>query len=119
MSYESEFDREKRAREREPHPIWRGIGFIMIILIPLLSYGIGLVLLQENARQGWVAIPRDLIARGADPDLYLKIILTVAISFVLYAVFTFISVVVLRAFGPKRYGPTDVPPITTRIKKRY
>jgi hypothetical protein len=119
MKYNQYHHEKSKPKNREPHPIWRGIGFIMIVLIPLMGYGISLLLLQANRENGWMAIPRDLIARGADPDLYLKIILTIALSFVLYVVFTFFSVVVLRAFGPPRYGPTDVPPITTRMKKRY
>jgi hypothetical protein len=103
----------------EIHPVWRGIGFALIILIPALSYVAGLLIIAANKLHNYVAIPADLIAPFGDPYLYLKIILTVAISFVIYTIFMLITFVAHRMFGPERYGPTDAPPIQRKVHRRW
>ena len=99
------------------HPIWRGVGFILIILTPILAYFGALALLEENSLHGWVKIPNDLIAPTADPLLYVKIILTLALIFAIYIVFMLITFVLYRIFAPPRYGPYDVPPVSYRGKR--
>lgn len=112
-------------RESEPmpwkiHPVWRGVGCILIVLAPVLSYAGGVLLVRENFKQGWVAIPPELarfvqipnLGRVYAADVLASLILLViaaALLTVLYSIF-------YRLFGPPRYGPLDVPPI--RYKKR-
>lgn len=43
----------KKPQRREPHPIWRGIGCLLMIIMPLLAWGIGELILQI-AQQRWV-----------------------------------------------------------------
>lgn len=109
---------EKPRRDREVHPIWRLIGLAMILLIPFLSFVAALAILDENTRSNWFRIPRDLILRGnSDPLLLVKVLITVAIAFVLYVIFTLITFSMYRFFGPSRYGPYDVPQVSYRGKK--
>jgi hypothetical protein len=97
--------------KREVHPIWRGIGLIMMFLIPALSYLATLSLLAQNKIEHWVAIPREFILSGvADPQILIKIGMTILLSLVLYAVMTFIGLLIWRLIGPPRYGPMDAPP---------
>lgn len=106
------------AAKKGVHPIWRGIGFVMIILIPVLAYGATLLFLQENRANGWFQIPPDLIAKGfSDQMLYMKIIGTVVFSLVFYAIFNLVSFIILSIFAPPRYGPYDVPPVAYRGRK--
>ncbi len=115
-SYQKE---SKRITEEErTHPIWRGIGFIYMLLTPVLGWFGALVLLEENANQGWMRIPRDMLAPGRDPQLYVKIGLAIVIMFLLFVVFQLITFIVYRAFGPSRYGPMDVPPVAFRGKRK-
>jgi len=102
---------------RTIHPIWRGVGFAFIIIIPIFSYAAALVLIEQNSKSGWFQIPADLIFKGADPLLYIKIIVTITIAFILYIIFMLITFLVYSMFGPKRYGPYDVPPIKYRRKR--
>jgi hypothetical protein len=102
----------------EVHPIWRGVGFALIIIIPLLSYGIALLLLSENAKRGWFAIPADLLSKWVEPLLFVKIGLTLAIAFIIYVLFQLVTYIAYRLFGPSRYGPMDTPPINKKIRKR-
>lgn len=116
-----------RGYERQPslyeprngvHPIWQGIGFGLMVLTPILAYFGALVLLDENAKRGWIAIPPDMLAPGRDPLLYMKIALTVALMLVIFTVFQLIAFVLYRLFGPPRYGPLDVPPVSFRGRRK-
>lgn len=102
----------------EVHPIWRGVGFVLIILIPILSFGIALLLINENAKNGWFAIPPEFISKWIEPLLFIKIGLTLAIAFIIYVVFQLITFIAFRLFGPSRWGVMDVPPIQRKIRRR-
>jgi len=104
----------QKNRDKEMHPIWRGVGFALAILTPIISYSGALVLISANAQNGWVAIPADLMAPFADRMLYVKIILTLVLMFFFYTIFSFITFTLYGIFGPPRYGPRDVPPLEYR-----
>lgn len=122
--YQLDKSREIREARNRIHPIWRGVGFAFIVLIPILSYAITELLLQQNAKSNWFPMPYDLMARpgnflyNGDPLLYLKIILTVTIVLAFYAIFMLITFLINSAFGSPRYGPYDVPPINAKVRRR-
>lgn len=99
-----------RDREVKLHPIWRGVGFALMILTPILAYAATLVILDANQKAGWVQIPKELIYQGGDPLLFVKIILTIVLIFLIGFLFTLITFILYGAFGSKRYGPLDAPP---------
>jgi hypothetical protein len=118
---------EKRA---EINPIWRGVGFVMMVLLPIIAYAGTRLLLQENDAKGWFEIPKEIIISCPGPNLVFNIpcpapnllaiiILTVGIWVVLFAIFQLITFTVFKFFGAPRYGPTDVPPITRKIRRRW
>ncbi len=107
-----------RDRNRQAHPIWRGVGFALMLLTPIIAYFGSIVLVEANTQNGWVTIPRDLIYRGgSDPLLYVKILVGVVIFFVVTILFQLITFIISSAFGPSRYGPLDVPPVSYRGPK--
>lgn len=107
------------SSQKEIHPIWRGIGFAMMLLIPFLSYVAAIAILDENIKQRWFPIPSDLLIRwGNDPMLVIKIILTVLIAFALYLVFMLVTFMLNKIIAPPRYGPLDAPQASYRGKKR-
>src|ERR1700690_515189 len=89
-------------RSRRIHPVWRGIGFIFAILIPIMAYYTTLVVLDANNQRGGFQIPVDLYYRNGDPLLYVKILGTVAFSFLFYAVFMLINFIIYSMFAPPR-----------------
>jgi hypothetical protein len=119
---------------RTVHPVWRGIGFLMIILIPIISFAATLVLLQENAKNGWFSIPADLYIykiqlvsipstkdfmyeqNVRDPLIIVKLLITGLFSIALFGVFSMVNFAMYGAFGPPRYGPLDVPPTAYKGK---
>ncbi len=91
------------------HPVWRGIGFIFMTLTPILAFFLTTLLLTMNTTSKWFTIPRSLLANGSDPYLYVKILGTVVIVFIVYIIFMMITFFTYRAFGPSRVGPMDAP----------
>lgn len=111
------YDAFRQERKKKPnviHPIWRGIGFVLMILTPILGYFGTSLLLSLNKENGWFAIPGDLIARGSEPYLYIKILGTFLFVFIFYAIFMFVTFLVYRIFGPGRLGPEDAPQVAFR-----
>lgn len=47
------YQQKKPLRQREPHPIWRGIGCVLLLVMPLLAWGLGEILLQIALQQHW------------------------------------------------------------------
>ncbi len=122
--FQADRSREDRAAKARIHPIWRGVGFAFIVLIPILSYAATDLLIQQNTKSHWFPLPYDIMAKpgeflyNGDPLLYLKILLTITFMLVLYSIFTLITFMINSAFGPPRYGPYDVPPINVKVRKR-
>lgn len=108
-----------RDRNKQAHPIWRGVGLILMILTPVIAIFGSIALVDANAQAGWVAIPRDLLAKGVgDSLLYVKIIVGLVIFAVVTVFFRLITFILYGAFGPSRYGPLDVPPVSYKRPKK-
>jgi hypothetical protein len=109
---------------RKIHPIWRGVGFVMMVIIPLISYAAAVVLIEQNTKNNWIPFPFDLLAAPGDwyfygdPLFLIKLMLTVAFILVFFSIFTFVTFIINSAFGRTRYGPYDLPPVTRRRRRR-
>ena len=128
------------VRRQEPqsegiHPIWRGIGCMMLVLIPVMSWAAAEVTLPFFRDQGLV--PRELTAPLQTPDWLLispvltKIyhallgrpgvlaVLALAIIYVLFigGIMTVLYAFMYRMAAPSRYGPMDAPPPSIKVKK--
>ncbi|HSM23831.1 MAG TPA: hypothetical protein VK856_03120 [Anaerolineaceae bacterium] len=99
------------------HPIWRGIGFALLIFAPIMGYFSSIMLIDLNKEYRWLPIPKDLLISGSDPYLLIKIILTIVIAFLIFLLFQLITFLIYRVAGPSKYGPTDVPRVAYRGKK--
>jgi hypothetical protein len=110
---------EPSQNSRQVHPIWRGVGFVFMFLIPIMSYAIARLFLDENAAKGWVIFPKNFYITGSPlpQDIVIVGICTIVLMIILYSVLTLFSFIIFRMFAPPRYGPLDVPPITYRGKQ--
>jgi hypothetical protein len=131
--------RRTPPRPQGPHPIWRGIGCLMILIVPLISYLLALMTVQIAVKQNW-PMPLELMGYPSMPRTLWGISSLAPVwAFIegqqdLYAVLgiAFVYIVVLGAFlslgyalvyrfvGPPRYSPLDAPPprISVRRYKR-
>ncbi len=104
---------EPSRNSRQIHPIWRGVGFVFMVLIPIMSYAIARLFLDENMRTGWVSFPENMYLKGTPlpQDIFILVIIVVMLMIFMYALLTLFSLIIFRVFAPPRYGPLDVPPI--------
>ena len=119
----SQFERyrpKKKPRPWRVHPIWRGIGCILIILIPVFSYAVSVLFFEANAKNAWIAVPYNLAVPPQVPFLstinffYAKLILTVILMIALYGLLSVFYAFLFQATRPPKYGPQDAPPIRNR-----
>jgi hypothetical protein len=68
--------RKPRDEEkRKVHPVWRGIGCISIVVIPILSYVAATQLIINREQIPWVMIPAELVVKtNKDPLFFVKIL---------------------------------------------
>ena len=125
-----------KRRSYGVHPVMRGIGCIMMIVVPILAYGIALLLVDYGIRQGW-PIPASWLQpitihpllfrlRGLTPvwnfllvqdNLMAVMVFTIAIIVVIGGLMSIIFGYLYSLFGPPRYGPLDAPPIRVKVKR--
>jgi hypothetical protein len=128
--------RRATPREEEIHAIWRGIGCLLILIVPTMSYFLAVASVQLAVDQNW-PMPYQLMGYPVMPDLLWKAAgLTSLLAFIqsqdnLYAVLaiTLVYVVIFSALvsviyafvyryvGPSRYGPQDAPPPKVKVKR--
>ena len=121
--YRSYTRQEVKQRPWEVHPIWRGLGCILIIIIPIMSYAAAVVIVSENYKNRWVALPSELVGTYLIPYLNVRInfaviAVTLLLLFIGYGILVLIYAFMYRLIGPSRYGPLDSPPIKRKPKRR-
>ena len=129
--------RYTRPKEKpQMNPIWRGVGCILAVVAPLVSFGLtilaippllstGLVpleLLNPIRFPDWVfnvPVLTDIAAfLGGINSLGLGIITFIVILILLTGIFSLIYVSIIQVIGPPRYSEIDAPP-TRHKTKRY
>ena len=127
--------RQVKPQDEGVHAIWRGIGCLLIVIVPTISFLLGTGTVQLAVDQNW-PMPYQVMGYPVMPDWLWKAAgLTPLLTFIqgqnnLYAVLmfaliyiimfsaliSFIYALVYRYVGPSRYGPLDAPP--PKIKAR-
>lgn len=118
------------------HPLVRGIGCLMFVLVPILAYGIATVLVPMAP--GWgLPIPADWYGRPniqnpvagipflnefADlllqqDNLTVNLVFAAIITVLLYGVLSIAFGYMYSMASPSKYGPMDVPPPRVKTKK--
>jgi hypothetical protein len=125
------------SKPQQPHEIWRGIGCLMIFVIPAISIAGGIETVNLALENKW-KIPFELRGFPVLPDivykstglmtifgpltkvnnLYAYIVASIIFLLVISSVISLIYAVVYRIANPNRYGPLDAPPSKVRVKKK-
>jgi len=113
-----------KPRPWKIHPVWRGIGCLIMLLFPLLSYAGAVLLVDANFKQHWVPVPAEFFASyklpyvGVVPHLLGILVVTILLMFVSFAGLMVLYAVLYRLIGPPTLGPLDVPVERTPQKRR-
>lgn len=121
------FDRfgqqSQRERPWKVHPIWRGIGCLMLVIIPAMAWAAAYEFMQIAPSLDWFPAERGMYA-NIDLDYFVlpfslgQLIFTLLFMTMGFVVFAFIYSFVYSIAGPPKYGPTDAPPPRKRKKRR-
>jgi hypothetical protein len=112
MTKYSRYEQEpkKEPAKGEVHPVWRGIGCVLMIIIPIISFIAADYLVTNAGSISWVVIPDELLVNAyKDPWILVRILYTAIFIAVLYLLLTVVTFIINKYFGPPRYGPMDVP----------
>ena len=113
--YDPTYSQTSRSlRDSSVHPIWRGIGCILLILVPIITFAGAKLFVQANIKQRWIDIPQEMngsfsvpvVGRVLFADLAVWIILIV----IGFGILTVIYALFYRLLGPSRHGPLESPP---------
>lgn len=118
----------------------RGIGCILMIVVPIFSYALAVVLVNYGLQQGW-PLPIEWLGFPQLPPLLLRLSSVVALvnwlqgfpaltnNLIANLIFTIVLIILIggmmsilygyiyKLFGPPEYGPTDVPPVRVKVKR--
>jgi hypothetical protein len=108
--YDTVQQKPKAERPWEIHPIWRGIGCILLLLLPFLSYLTSVLLVEANIENQWMPIPEVLAGPPQIPFLFAHLVLTLFFVILLFGFLMIFYSLIYTKLGPPKYGPTDAPP---------
>lgn len=136
MGYSSSSHRGSQERPWKVHPVWRGIGFALIILIPIMSWAGADILMGGGSP---LPLPEELykpvnlsvsvpnaeattivnsINRLLSGVTFGHFFFTLVFVFLGFGVISMLYAVFYRFMGPPRYSQFDAPPEKGR-KRRY
>lgn len=139
MGKYNSFSRKRVPKPADgPHPIWRGIGCLMIVIVPVISFGLALITLDAALALRW-PVPSQFLGNPDLPNflyrsqalvpllnaitgmtnLYGYLAITLIYMIILGAILSFVYALLYRMVGPSTYGPMDMPPPRGIRLKRY
>jgi hypothetical protein len=126
------------SQRKQPHEVWRGIGCLMMLVIPAISIAGASETVKMILANGNRIIPRALLGHPSMPDIANKLsglrtilapvtkidnfyaiaVVSILYMIILSGVISVIYAATYNMVGPSRYGPTDAPPPKVkRVKK--
>ena len=129
MGKYQKYERQAYNRPYQTHPIWRGIGCVLMVIVPIISFALAHELVNGSMR-GTVPIPYDLLgyiqfpdwvwkipymtsvfnAIGSYPNPWAVIAFGFIVIVILTAIFSTGYAFLYRIIGPSRYTHLDAPP---------
>ncbi|RJP49383.1 MAG: hypothetical protein C4557_11390 [Anaerolineaceae bacterium] len=130
------YEKQPPARSKEPHPVWRGIGCLIMLIVPALSLGISVILIQIAPSLG-IQLPEGLLGRPVMPELLFKVpglvgilnwiqsldnlyailVGMLTITILLAGLIALIYAFIYRLVGPPRFSGIDAPPPNIKVRK--
>lgn len=116
--YYAQWRRPPRPERRwRVHPIWRGIGCLMLVIVPLISWAIADMFVQANKEGHWLDVPPGMSGPSGFPDIFITVMVTVIVAIMLFGLYTVIYMLMYKMTGPPTYGAMDAPPTKKKVMK--
>ncbi|MBN2044163.1 MAG: hypothetical protein JW757_04005 [Anaerolineales bacterium] len=113
-----------KERSEEPHPVWRGIGLILIIGIPILSLAISnqlMIFLDENnivISEELLAPPVEIPFVGAIINWPALLVFAFLIALILYGFLAVVNAVVYSTSSRSTLQKFEAPPKQFKRKRK-
>ncbi len=130
------FQKKEFVRPYTIHPVWRGIGFLMMVLVPVMAGAAAVVLKDLGFQLGWpfiyelrgiirlpdifYAIPviRNLASWiSSIQDLRAILLFFVLFVIVFSGIMSILYALVYKIVGPPQYTPLDAPAEKVKVKR--
>jgi hypothetical protein len=125
MTYDPDLARGKRERDREPHPFWRGVGLVMVIIIPIISFVVSDLFIQWMKQEKGFRIPDplakwdfDLPGYGMVNDALAVLLFALVVMMIVFAILTIINAVAYRATSNKNLMVFESEPERYKRKRK-
>ena len=99
----------KKPEKTPVHPIWQGIGCLMIVLMPIVAYAAASLLIDAALKNHWVDISGELIQTVfvpiillPVPHLYANLALSILLLIVGYSFLVFLYALIYKFSGPSK-----------------
>ncbi len=93
-------DTRSKAERLGPHPIWRGIGLVFLIVLPVMSFLIVSYFIENPSLVPWLEIPKEIVFQNLwDPFIAAKLIGTILVAFVLFIAISFFTFLINSIAG--------------------
>jgi hypothetical protein len=130
-----QYYRQPPPKSSAPHPIWNGLGCLLLIVVPAMSIALAVLIVSLAVDNNW-PIPYQLLGHPIFPpylfitpalawifggiasinNLYAYIAVSAVFMLLLFGIVSFVYSLIYRIAGPSRYGPLDAPPIKIKTK---
>ncbi len=97
-----QYQRDVQDEPANVHPIWRGIGFLLLGVIGFMSYAGANLLVEANKTKGWINVPTDI--RGGvswAPDLYAELVVMFFLMMIGFGVITIVYSIIYKISRPR------------------
>lgn len=136
MSKYGSYRKVAPPKSYEPHPIWRGIGCFLMLILPPISYVFSMLTVDYAIKQG-IRLPEGLAGYPTMPELlfsipglvnilfwiqslnnlYANLLVAFFILVIVGGILAMIYAVMYRVSGPPQYSEFDAPPTSQKVKK--
>ena len=126
--YSTASRRSSTKRTDQTPAVWRGIGCILMLIVPVMAWVLALGTVQLALRNGW-PLPHQFLGYpdlpewlwdipalwsvlgllSRQPHLYMTIVFTILYTIAISGFLSVVYSVIFRIVGPPRYGPLDLP----------
>jgi hypothetical protein len=134
--YTSQVKQKETPRVRGVHPIMKGLGCVIMIIVPILSYGVAILIVDIGVQRAW-PIPAEWLGTPqfhpwlwklsglayilgwlqTQTNLYANFVFAIGVGTVIGGIMAIFFGYLYRMAGPSEYGPLDVPPARVKVKR--
>lgn len=102
MGRYQQYERRTMEEHERPHPVWRGLGFLLMAVIAIMSYAGANILVELNKTKVWIRVPEE-IQGGVPwaPDLFAELIVAFFLTFIGFGILTIVYSIVYRISRPR------------------